>query len=130
MATRTAKLKATIIDAPAVEIPELSAKDYLFSQIPDDWRRRTVALAVGTAVSFGAGYLIGIITEYAIVGALLLTGSAFVGLMILLLGLIIAMYVGAECSMFAYTGIMTKQADKLVDSVRGFFARTPQGVTA
>ncbi len=123
MNTRTAtKRKATIVEEPQPTlIQQLSA------QIPEDWRRQTVAAVAGLATSLGTGYIVAVVTEYAIVGALSLTGSAFMGLVILMLGLIVAMYIGSKSSMFVYANIVNKNIDAAFAAVRGFVGR--KGVT-
>lgn len=135
MATRTRK--ATIVDVPFTEtpqaVPEATLFEQLSAQIPDDWRRRCIAVVAGLVTSFATGYAVGVITEYAIIGSILLTGSAFVAMLILLLGLIVAMYLGSESSMFVYSQVMSKNIDKVWASanttVRNWFKPT-QGVAA
>lgn len=137
-ARTTAKNKATVVnDIPFVDkpqaVPEATLFEELTAQIPDDWRRRTVAAVAGLATSLGVGYIVAAITEYAIVGALTLTGSAFMALLILLLGLIMTMYIGSKSSIFVYTNIVNKNIDRAYSAadatVRGWFTPT-QGATA
>ena len=133
-ATKTPRAKKTTVhDIPFVETPHAVEESTLFeqlsAQIPDDWRRRSIAFVAGLVTSFASGYMIGVLTEYAIVGALTLTGSAFMALLILLLGLIMAMYIGSKSSMFVYVNVMNKSVDRAFGSVRGWFTPT-QGATA
>ena len=136
--TKTPRAKKTTVhDIPFVDKPQAVAEATLFeqlsAQIPDDWRRRTVAAVAGLATSLGVGYIVAAITEYAIVAALMLTGSAFMALLILLLGLIMAMYIGSKSSIFVYTNIVNKNIDRAYSAadatVRGWFTPT-QGATA
>ena len=69
-ARTTAKNKATVVnDIPFVDKPQAVAEATLFeeltAQIPDDWRRRTVAAVAGLATSLGVGYIVAAITEGA-----------------------------------------------------------------
>ena len=132
--TKTPRAKKTTVhDIPFVETPHAVEESTLFeqlsAQIPDDWRRRSIAFVAGLVTSFASGYMIGVLTEYAIVGALTLTGSAFMALLILLLGLIMVMYIGSKSSMFVYVNVMNKSVDRAFGSVRGWFTPT-QGATA
>ena len=131
--TKTPRAKKTTVhDIPFVETPHAVEESTLFerlsAQIPDDWRRRSIAFVAGLGTSLGVGYIMAAITEYAIVGAVLLTGSAFMALLILLLGLIMAMYIGSKSSMFVYVNVMNKSVDRAFGSVRGWFTPT-QGST-
>ena len=138
MTTRT-KTKPTIVDATFVEqthaVPEATLFEQLKIQIPEDWRRRAVAAVAGLAASMGVGYAMATLTEYAIVGALLLTNSAFLALLIFLAGLFVAMYVGSNSSVFVYANIVNKNIDRVFASanttVRGWFSRSSrtEGVT-
>ena len=132
--TKTPRAKKTTVhDIPFVETPHAVEESTLFerlsAQIPDDWRRRTVAVIAGLATSMGTGYAMATLTEYAIVGALLLTNSAFLALLIFLAGLFVAMYIGSKSSMFVYVSVMNKSVDRAFGSVRGWFTPT-QGATA
>ena len=132
--TKTPRAKKTTVhDIPFVEtshaVEESTLFEQLSAQIPDDWRRRSVAFVAGLVTSLGVGYIMAAITEYAIVGALMLTGSAFMALLILLLGLIMAMYIGSKSSIFVYANVMNKSVDRAFGSVRGWFTPT-QGATA
>ena len=135
MTTRT-KTKPTIVDATFVEqthaVPESTLFEQLKIQIPEDWRRRAIAALAGLATSMGAGYAMGMLTQYAIVGAMLLTNSAFLAVLIFLAGLFVAMYIGSKSSMFVYANIVNKNIDKVFASanttVRGWFSRR-EGVT-
>lgn len=135
MATRTRK--ATIVDVPSTEqpqaVPEATLFEQLTAQIPDDWRRRCIAVVAGLATSFATGYAVAAVTEYAILSALLLTGSGFLAMLILLLGCIMAMYLGSRNATFVYTKVMSKSIDRAFSSanttVRGWFTTT-KGATA
>lgn len=96
------------------------------------WKRRAVAFIAGLATSCLVGYAVGKLIAYTMVGAILLTGSSFLALVIFVLGLITAMYLGSKVSVFVYMNVMNENIDaqfaKASNAVRCIFVRR-QGVT-
>ena len=141
MATR--KTKATIPATPFVETiapeaPEQKSYDFAahMHRILDDalsaeqpsWKRLLLAWTLGLATSFGVGYLVGHLVMYATIGAALLTGSSFMALLTLVIGFILAIYLGGKASLYAYTKVMDKSIDKAYDSVKEFGANSYNSV--
>lgn len=140
---RTTKVKATIV-TPIVDAQPLGAQPETYRaqmhRILDEaldneglgWKRQAVAFLAGLATSCLVGYGVGHLTLYTITGALVLSNSAFVALIIFVLGLIASLYLGSKLSMFTYVNIMNKNIDagfaKANNAVRGLFVRR-QGVT-
>lgn len=126
------KIKSTVVDTPFIDkpqaIPEATLFEQLSAQIPDDWRRRALALVAGLVTSVATTYAVAAVVEYAVVGALVLTNSAFISLLILMLGLILAMYIASKSSLFVYANIVNKNIDKVYSTadatVRGWFTTT------
>lgn len=140
---RTTKVKATIV-TPIVDAQPLGAQPETYRaqmhRILDEaldneglgWKRQAIAFLAGLATSCLVGYGVGHLTLYAITGALVLSNSAFVALIIFVIGVIASLYLGSKLSMFAYVNIMNKNIDagfaKANNAVRGLFVRR-QGVT-
>lgn len=130
MATRTprASRKATIVDVPFVETvapaaPQLSAFeaykarahkaiDEMLALPEHGWMRAITAWIVTLASSIGIGWLVGTITTYAIVGAALLTSSAFVALAILLIGIAGSMYISYKTSPIVFMAVIDGTVEK------------------
>jgi hypothetical protein len=106
--------------------------DALRAQIPDNWKRQTIAIISGLIVSVGIGYAVGWAAIAAVIGASALGAGTFMQTVIWALGLIINMYVGYKASTLTYTKVMDHSIDKAVargfTRVRGMFA--PKGATA
>lgn len=147
MATR--KTKATIPATPFVETitpeaPEQKSYDFAahMHKILDDalkfempsWKRLVMAWLASAVTAFGVGYLVGHVMVYCLIGAAVLTTSTFVAWLIVIIGFLIAMYLGAKASAYTYTKIVDKSVDRAYDSaknwVTSFFASTPKGATA
>lgn len=141
MATR--KIKATIPATPFIETvaPEAPKQegfnfnaymhkilDEALSAEQPSWKRLLLAWTLGLATSFGVGYFVGHLVMYATIGAALLTGSSFMALLTLVIGFIIAIYLGGKASLFAYTKVMDKSIDKAYDSVKEFGASSYNNV--
>lgn len=150
MVTRatTPKTKATITDMPFVETIKVEApapqeftyKEQLHKMLDDvldgscvSWKRIAIAFVASIATSVVVGYGAGYLLAYLIVGAALLTGSAFLCSVLYVLGLILAMYVGYRTSSFVYMKIIDKSVDRVAASawnkVTGLFSSAPQGAT-
>lgn len=141
MATR--KPKATIPATPFIETvapvaPEQKSYDFkahmhkildeALSAEQPSWKRLLLAWTLGLATSFGVGYLVGQLTMYCVLGAALLTGSAFVALLVMVIGVLVSMYLGYKASLFAYTKVMDKSIDGAYNSVKEFSASSYNSV--
>ena len=140
MVTRKNTRKATVPATPFVETvhpataaPEAFTFNQRLHKMLDDalgaeqpsWKRLLLAWTMSIATSIGLGYVAGMVIAYAIVGAALLTSSAFVMMLIYVLGMLGAMYLGYKSSMFVYVSIMDKSVDRAYSAasskVRGWF---------
>lgn len=151
MVTRTSKAKATITDVPFVETTKVEApavEEFTYSQrlhkMLDDalegagagasWKRMAIAAVAGILVSGAVGYGAGYLLAYLIVGAALLTGSAFLCSVLYVLGIIMAMYLGYRASGYVYLKIIDESVDRAASSawnkVTGLFSTAPRGVPA
>lgn len=149
MATRKSTLKATITEQPFVETvaPESVATEE--SKIEDltaafeacfgtakmpSIKRLLIAFVLTIAVSLGAGYLIGFVLEYLVIGALMLTGSAFLGIMIYIFGIFFGMYAGGKIGGFIYNSVVNERIDaaygKAKDYTLGYYQSARDSVTS
>lgn len=128
--------KKTILSTPFVEIttpvapaPEaFSFKAHMHKLLDEaldaespSWKRLLLAWTLGLATSFGVGYLGTALMTYALVGAALLTSSAFVAILIAIIGVLASMYLGYRASMFVYVKVMDKSIDRAWNKVTGMF---------
>ena len=151
MATRNTRASKTATKTPVAEAVEVETKaipepqaepnfswdtymDALRAQIPDNWKRHTIAIISGLIVSVGIGYAVGWATIAAVIGASALGAGAFMQSIIWALGLIINMYIGYKASTLTYTKVMDHSIDKVVGRgyarMRGMFTPAPKGATA
>jgi hypothetical protein len=141
MATRARKQAARqpeIIDVDPVELKRnkfyQAQSEYLDALgIPTE-RRAMVAFSIGLATSMAVGATIGKITTMAMVGAVMLTGSAFLAMMIWIVGVVLAIYCGVKSFSMAFDYIAKGEIDRdvirakewsenKVAQVRGWFKK-------
>lgn len=136
---RKQKLKATVTDVPFTEVPQSAAPDTddtlharmhaavdeFFSQPTVSWKRMLTAWVVGLTVAVGVGHLGSVLAAYLTVGAVLVSGSAFIGMLVYCLGIVATAYLSFKVSVFAHMKIIDKSVDAAFisarDSVRGWF---------
>lgn len=139
MATRKQAPKQTVVDTPFVETVHGAAPDTnetlkarLHAAIDDmvkdsvvSWKRMLIAWIVGLAAGFGVSYLATALVSYTVVGALLLTGSAFFATAVYVIGVIITMYASYRASVWVHLRIIDKSVDAVFvntsNKVRGWF---------
>lgn len=115
----TAEIKDEVHGA---EPKEFSASDYvknLFSQLgleAPTWKRQLLAWLASLGACAGVGYLMGQIIGYAMVGAILLTGSAFIPLVIYAIGVVIAIYASYRVGPIVYMAVIDKTVDRMASS--------------
>ena len=120
-----AKAKATIVSAPPVETlhtatpdTEATLRQRMFASIEEmlangpSWKRILTAWAIGLATSIGLGYLGGYIAVVLALSAMLLTGSMFVYWLVLIVGVLIAVYGTYRASVFVHMSIIDKSVDR------------------
>ena len=136
MATRN-KTKPTIVDVPFVETMEPAAPTFFERTCADlgldpvlGWKRVLISSAVSMLASAGAGYILGTLTGYMALGALLLSGSAFLALMVYVLGIVVSFYAGYRVGPLVYLACVDKRVDSAFATARGWFTSTPSGVAA
>lgn len=97
-------------------------------------KRYLASFLIGCCVSFGTGYLLGKLVFAMAVGTMLLTTSAFLGWLVMLVGTLVAIWAGYKAGGVAFDYIVTKRVDahwhKLRDSVGSLFKREPKPVVA
>lgn len=136
---RKQKLKQVIVGEPIIETMQSvapdtddtlharmhAAVDEFFSQPTVSWKRMLTAWVVGLTVAVGIGHLGSVLAAYLTVGAVLVSGSAFIGMLVYCLGIIGTMYLSFKVSVFAHMKIIDKSVDAAFisarDSVRGWF---------
>jgi len=117
MATR--KLKPTIVDIPVIPHPTVADMlNQVNGTVGISWQRSAIGLIAGILVALGFGYVVGVITSTLILAALTLTGSAFVAVMILFIGIVVSFYFGGVVGATVSRAVATST---LLDSVRGWF---------
>lgn len=139
MVTRKQTPKQTIVDTPFVETvhgatPDTdetlqarmhAAVNEFFSGSVVSWKRIVLAWIVGLAAGFGVSFVLSSLVTYAVVGAMLLSGSAFIINAVYIIGMIITIYASYRASVFVHLKVIDKSVDKLIanasHSVRGWF---------
>lgn len=116
-ATKTA-VKPTVVDAPVEQ------RSAAWSQLQDaidrvqselginiGWKRYVCSLIVGCLVSFGAGYLAGIVLQVLAVAALIATGSVYLMYAVAICGFIVGMFAAAKAGKAAFNYIASGHID-------------------
>ena len=98
------------------------------------WQRKFMAYLVAALSGMGLGFLAAPVIEFFTLGALALTGSATICLIVYLLGLVLIFVAGYRLGGIVGTWVITGKADEHFASasnkVRGFFTRSPKEVAA
>jgi hypothetical protein len=125
MATRTRK--QTIPATPFVETvhPEaeftMSGVDWAhIIKGEASWKRWGIAVVASLLASVAIGQVGGVVLGYLMVGAIVLTGSAFITTLIYVLGILLAMYAGYRASMFIYINVIDKTVDAKCSAAWGW----------
>lgn len=82
------------------------------------WKRTLAATVISLLVSFGTGYIVGLVAGALLVGAVALTGAMWLGWVIWAVGLVLAGYVGLKSGGASFSYIADKKIDAHVGSVR------------
>lgn len=134
------KLKAMITPAPEAKAFDPAAEDAArqakiasaFDVLMDSfelpsWKRTLCALVLGCATAFGVGYLVGMIAGTLIVGAVALTGMAWVGYVVAVLGVVLAAIAGGKVGNIVACYVLDKKVDLhfgvVKNKVTGWFKR-------
>lgn len=119
------KRKATIPATPFVETvaPESEAPGFKFDfkalLIGEaSWKRAACACVASLISSAAIGYFGGYLLGYLTLGAALLTGSAFITMLIYVLGLLVVMYAGYRASVFTYMKVIDKTVDSQFSAIK------------
>lgn len=139
MATRKQPTKPTITDTPFTETTHGAAPDTdetlnarlhaaideMFKGSVISWKRIAVAWIIGLAAALGTSYIMTALVTYAVVGAMLLSGSVFLTNVVYIIGLIITVYTSYRVSVWAHLKVIDRSVDELIanasHSVRSLF---------
>ena len=133
----TAESVAPPTDAEQAEMTKAAAFAALmdFMGFGDDyqgpsWKRKLAAVLGSAVLAFGAGYIVGELLTYMIVGVYVMTGSALLAYLLMMLGLLLAMYAGMKIGQAVGNYVLSGQIDRDIvrvkDTVRGWFKRAPK----
>ena len=117
--------KQTIPATPFVETvaPEASHeantafdyKAYMHKMLDDalnfeavGWKRQVCAWVLSLSSAFAIGYGMGTLIAYTLVGAMVLSTSAFLAYAIYFVGILLAVYLGSKVSAFVFDGVIDK----------------------
>lgn len=128
------KAKATVIDNDTGEVHEsawtrfAAAQDELFAELGVPSGKRLLAsVVVGLITSMSVGWIGGYLSSALLAGVLLLTGSAFLGWIVYLLGVVLALAAGILAGNFVANYVLSAKLDEHVRSakswVSGLFKR-------
>lgn len=128
------KAKATVIDNDTGEVHEsawtrfAAAQDELFAELGVPSGKRLLAsFVVGLITSMSVGWIGGYLSSALLAGVLLLTGSAFLGWIVYLLGVVLAVAASILAGKFAANYVLSAKLDEHVRSakswVSGLFKR-------
>lgn len=96
-------------------------------------KRVIASMALGFTVAFGTGYVIGYALNALLMGLAILAWPSFLLMVIAVLGLVLAAYVGGKFGTAAFNWLATKRADKQVTDARakvlGWFKAETKPVT-
>lgn len=138
MATKK-QTKQTVVDTPFVETTHGAAPDTeetlnarlhaaideMFKGSVVSWKRIAVAWIIGLAAGFGVSYIMTSLVTYAVIGAMLLSGSVFITNLVYIVGLIITMYASYRTSIFVHLKVIDRSVDEtfanVSNKVRGWF---------
>ncbi len=93
------------------------------------WYRRLSGAVLALALSYGAGWLIGAVLNYVIVGAAVATGSLALVLFIYVIGMICSALAGLVIGLEGYSFVVSGRIDQTYDTVKnkvtGWFSSKP-----
>lgn len=99
--------------------------------------RLVAAYVIGLAASFATGFLAASFVEIVMTSVLTLTGSAFLAMMVWVIGLILAVYFGMHAFSAGFGYVLSDTCTRHIEAVKrtparvaSFFRRTPKEVTA
>ena len=99
--------------------------------------RLVAAYVIGLAASFGTGFIAASFVEVVMTSVLTLTGSAFLAMMVWVIGLILAVYFGMHAFSAGFGYVLSDTctrhinvAKRVPGRIAGFFRRTPKEATA
>lgn len=82
------------------------------------WKRTLAGVVLAMAAAFGTGYLIGSVAGMLIVGAVALTGMAWLGWVIMALGIVLGAWCGGRVASAVFGYIADKKIDLHFDGVK------------
>lgn len=106
--------------APAMERLFAAANDLLTEggfELPSG-KRLVASVTLGFAVAFGTGYVVGYALNALLMGLAILAWPSFLLMVIAVLGLLMAGYVGGKLGVKAFSWLATKRADQQVTDAR------------
>lgn len=92
--------------------------DVLIELGAPSWSRAIAGFVVSVAVALGIGWLIGYVVGYAMVGAVVLTGSVMLAGMIYIIGLVISMLLSAIAAGRAYKFVVSGDIDRAYEAAK------------
>lgn len=87
------------------------------------WKRTLTGVVLAMAAAFGTGYLIGTVAGMLIVGAVALTGMAWIGWVIMALSLVLGAWAGGRVATAVFGYIADKKIDSHFDGVKSLATR-------
>lgn len=99
--------------------------------------RLVAAYVIGLAASFATGFLAASFVEIVMTSVLTLTGSAFLAMMVWVIGLILAVYFGMHAFSAGFGYVLSDTCTRHIEAVKrtparvaSFFRRAPKEATA
>jgi hypothetical protein len=93
----------------------LNAKEALFKQLKaPGWKRMVMGAIAVIAVSAGVGWVCGFAIDWLTLGVLTLTGSAYAGLAVWLLGIIMMCFAAGKLAAKAWDSVVSGRADEAI----------------
>ncbi len=93
------------------------------------WKRTLAGVVLGLAAASGVGYVIGTVAGMLIVGAVALTGMAWIGYVIAVLALVLSAWVSARVCGAVFGYVADKRVDEHVGAIKstvgGWFKAKP-----
>ena len=125
-----AKIKAQIDRAMAF----LSSTFGVAQEGMPTWKRTLAAYFAAMVIAGGAGYGIGCLAGYAMIGCFALTGSLFLMYLIMVLAILLSAYAGMKIGQYVGNYVLSGQIDRDVvrakNWVTGFFKSKPTAPVA
>lgn len=99
--------------------------------------RLVAAYVIGIAASIGTGFLAASVVEFTMTAVLTLTGSAFLAMMVWVVGLVLAVYFGMHAFSAGWGYVLSNTCTSHIEAVKrtparvaSFFQRAPKEATA